>query len=306
MIARKLSVGAIAILVIAAWSYGASSADTDTSSSHELLDRIERKITKEPQYKAQPQYALVVLGSNANTKVWMVEDGKTLYVDKNANGDLTDDGPPLAPINERDLGDNRWDFDYFLDELTPIDGSRHTDFQLRRWNYGGENDSYGLSLSVDKKMPMYAGWFGTFWAASPEAAPIMHFGGPLEPRLLRRKEFIIGASSNRLSLAFINHGRGEGAMSRLSIDALPKTIIPILRIDWPVADGTPSLQTSYPLKDRCCYWEFYEPNFRIPKGVVAGEATVTVSFKGGDCPFELTIEQIKVPVLAEGSDTAVK
>lgn len=124
--------------------------------------------------------------------------------------------------------------------------------------------------------------------------------------MLRRKEFILGAGLDRLSIAFINHGRGEGVDARLSIDALPKTLVPSLRIEWPVAVGDAPLLTSYPLKDRCCYWEFYEPDFKMPEGVVAGEATVTVFFDGGDFPFELQTNRVKIPVVAKPSDQAAQ
>ncbi|HEY1600088.1 MAG TPA: hypothetical protein VGG64_10825 [Pirellulales bacterium] len=286
--------------------------DQTKSAADALVDRIERRIAKEPKYKsALPKYALIALGANANSKVWIVEDGKSLYIDKNANGDLTDDGPPVEPTHVRDLGAfesaaSRWDFDYLLEEITPSNGSRHTDFCLRRWNYGGKEDSYGLSMNVDGLMPMYAGWFGTFWAESPAVVPIIHFGGALEPRMLRRKEFVIGAGLDRLSVAFINRDGGEGATARLSIDALPKALIPNLRIEWPVAGSDSPLQISYPLKDRCCYWEFYEPNFKMPTGVVVGEATVTVSIDGGDFPFELRTNQVKVPVVASPSERSAK
>ena len=116
----------------------------------------------------------------------------------------------------------------------------------------------------------------------------------------------MGAGLQRLSLAFINHGGGEGATSRLSIAAPPKTLVPKLRIDWPVADGDPPLQTSYLLRDRCCYWHFYEPDFKMPESAVAGNATITVSFEGEGFPFELVTDQIVIPVVARDSDTAAK
>ena len=56
----------------------------------------DRSIVKEPAYQSTPKYCLITIGNNAN-QVWMVEDGQRLFVDKNANGDLTDDGPPLEP-----------------------------------------------------------------------------------------------------------------------------------------------------------------------------------------------------------------
>jgi hypothetical protein len=171
---------------------------------------------------------LITLGNSGDVKVWMIEDGKRLFVDKNANGDMTDDGPPIEPSKVRHLDANRWDFEYVLDAIRPSNGSRHTSFVLRRWNYNDKEDEYGLSLSVDGKMPMYAGWFGTFWSTNREKAPVLHFGGPFTPKMLRRKEFTIGETNQRLSLCFLNPGSGPGAESRLSIDALPRFAVPVL------------------------------------------------------------------------------
>ena len=186
--------------------------------STNVVSAFDRTILKEPTYQSTPKYCLVTLGTSGNVKVWMVEDGKRLFIDKNANGDLTDDGPPIQPSKVRDLGANSWDFEYLLDAIRPINGSRHTSFVLRRWNYNDNGDEYGLSLSVDGKMPMFAGWFGTFWSTKREQAPVIHFGGPFTPKLLRRKEFTIGEKQERLSLCFVNPGSGparsRGSASR--------------------------------------------------------------------------------------------
>src|SRR6516165_9403209 len=54
------------------------------------LAKIERKIAKEPAYQTKtPKYCLLVFGLEAKTRVWLVQDGDTLYVDRNGNGDLT-------------------------------------------------------------------------------------------------------------------------------------------------------------------------------------------------------------------------
>ncbi len=54
------------------------------------LARLDRTIAKEPAYQSkQPRYCLLVFGSEAKTRVWLVLDGDTLYVDRNGNGDLT-------------------------------------------------------------------------------------------------------------------------------------------------------------------------------------------------------------------------
>jgi hypothetical protein len=274
-----------------------------------VLEGIDRRIVKEPKYASSPRYLLLVLGANAETKVWVVEDGKSLYVDKNANGDLTDDGPPLAPTKLREFNlsekGKSWDFEYVLDKIVPSGGSKHTDFCLRRWNYGDKEDQYGLSLTLNGKTPMYAGWT-IHWGTSPQTAPAIHFGGALRPQILRRKEFILGSGTNRLSLSFYNPGLGKGGDSRLSIDALPRNVVPELEIDWPVAEGAPPLHTSHQLTERCCYWEFYDLRFVIPPGAVAGTATVKVSVPTEVLPLKLAIDQIKLPVRAKQPDKAAK
>ena len=267
------------------------------------MSHLDHTIIKEPTYQSTPKYSLITLGDSGDVKVWMVEDGKRLFVDKNANGDLTDDGPPIEPSNVRHLDANRWDFEYVLDVITPTNGSRHTNFVLRRWNYEDKEDSYGLSLSVGGQMPMYAGWFGTFWSTNREKAPVIHFGGPFTPKLLRRKVFTIGEKQQRLSLCFINHGSGAGAESRLSIDALPRFVVPELNIEWPTAGGGAPLRTSHALTQRCCYWEYYTTDFEVPKGVVAGQARVSVNLPVGATPIELTTKEMVMPVVAKTHDS---
>lgn len=267
-------------------------------ASTNVVSHFERSSIKEPTYQSTPKYSLITLGNTGEVKVWMVEDGKRLFVDKNANGDMTDDGPPIQPSNVRDLGANRWDFEYLLNAITPTNGSRQTRFVLRRWDYGEKKESYGLSLFVDGQMPMYAGWFGTFWSTNREKAPVIHFGGPFTPKLLRRKDFTIGETQQRLSLCFLNPGSGAGAESRLSIDALPPLAVTKLNIEWPTVGGSAPLRTSYKLTQRCCYWEFYTTAFDVPKGVVAGEARISVDLPTGVMPIDLTTTEIVVPVVA--------
>jgi len=229
-----------------------------------------------------------------------------LYVDRNGNGDLTDDGPPVKPTNVRTLGqlpngDPKWDFDYVLDEINPGSGSRHTEFRLARWNYGDGHDEYGLHLKLNGVTPMYAGWT-PFWGKSAKDAPFIHFGGPLQLRMLRFKEFVLLPGTGRLSVAFVNPGRGEGAHSRLSIDAVPEDLVPVVEIEWPVAKDSPALRTRHRLTERCCYWEFYSRQFKYPEAAVPGTATVTVSLPGGKLPFELA-NRMEVLVRRPGGAT---
>jgi len=76
-----------ALTVAAAFSFPASAAD---------LTRIDRTIVKEPAYTSSPKYCLLVFGADVKTRVWLVHDGDTLYVDRNGNGDLTETGEKVT------------------------------------------------------------------------------------------------------------------------------------------------------------------------------------------------------------------
>ncbi|HKS16339.1 MAG TPA: hypothetical protein VJU16_03450 [Planctomycetota bacterium] len=62
--------------------------------------KIERKILREPTYVGKPQYALFLLDEKGDFRVWAVLDRTTpemthpnvLYLDLNANGDITEKG----------------------------------------------------------------------------------------------------------------------------------------------------------------------------------------------------------------------
>lgn len=268
----------------------------------------------EPNYKSTPRYALLAFGAKGESKVWLVEDGQSLYVDRNQNGDLADDGPPLSG-----KGQNAGSISYDTDVIILTDGSRISKFQMNRWKSGENNNTYGLSVMVNGRGPMYAGWFGTFWSESPQAAPVVRLGAPLRPRLMTYNEFTAPASSKntdarwfrgfplepfkpdrderRLAVAFVEPGGGEEAESRLGIEAIESDVIPVVEIDWPVAPGAKPLHTSHRLTDRCCYWVYYDKTFAVPQGVVPGTATVTVSVPSGSMPFPLATDKIEVPVV---------
>src|SRR5262245_28720533 len=68
------------------------------------LSKIDRAIAKEPLYKGKPEYCLLVFGPEARTRVWLVRDGGVLYVDRNGNGDLTEEGEQVKAVEQRPNG----------------------------------------------------------------------------------------------------------------------------------------------------------------------------------------------------------
>lgn len=77
-------------------------AQEQAATTYVELDyaRVERHLAKQPEYVAAPRYALFVFDLAGDFRIWMVADKSradlpyydVLYVDRNGNGDLTEDG----------------------------------------------------------------------------------------------------------------------------------------------------------------------------------------------------------------------
>src|SRR5262245_25829540 len=80
------------------------------------LTRIDRTIKKEPKYAGTPRYCLLVFGREAKDRVWLVQDGNTLYVDRNGNGDLTEPDKKVAAAKPQ-LGDSERAYDFDVGEV---------------------------------------------------------------------------------------------------------------------------------------------------------------------------------------------
>src|SRR5262245_44513716 len=95
-------------LAAAAWLLAAAPAgagDRDPA----VLARVERAIAKEPAYQSgAPRYCLLAFGPEAKFRVWLVQDGDVLYVDRNGNGDLTEPGKRIEK-KQGEAGGRRWE-----------------------------------------------------------------------------------------------------------------------------------------------------------------------------------------------------
>jgi hypothetical protein len=110
------------------------------------------------------------LGPQAKTRVWLVLDGDTLYVDRNGNGDLTAKDKRVQVSK-----DNNKLFQ--AGTLTEADGTAHTDFRVQCIGQG-----MALSMTVQGKHHYHVGrrFDSDFqFAERKEDAPIVHFNGPL-------------------------------------------------------------------------------------------------------------------------------
>ena len=54
------------------------------------LLKVDRTVKKQPVYRGKPQYCLLVFGHEAKLRVWLVVDDDAVFIDRRANGDLTE------------------------------------------------------------------------------------------------------------------------------------------------------------------------------------------------------------------------
>jgi hypothetical protein len=142
--------------------------------------RVERKLTREPAYRSKsPRYALLLFGPRAAVRVWVVLDGEEVYVDRNADGDLTGKDRRFANVAA-------------CKDITIADPDGKTSYVVTGISSFKQPNSSEINLmvSVDIRGPLsYRQYCDVRTAASPTKAALAHFHGPLTagPRTINWK-----------------------------------------------------------------------------------------------------------------------
>jgi hypothetical protein len=137
------------------------------------LKEIDRTIQKQPAYKSSPGYCLLVFGPEADTRVWLVIDGNTLHIDRDADGDLT----RAANLVQLEKSEGTEQIFEGGDVVVSADRKKHANIRVER--YGEETL---VTVEFDPRHRQIAGVDATGnleLAKTAKAAPIIHFGGPL-------------------------------------------------------------------------------------------------------------------------------
>jgi hypothetical protein len=228
------------------------------------LKKIDRTIRKEPAYGSEPKYCLVVFGRRAETRIWLVVDDKTLYVDRNGNGDLTEPGEKIA--GEKDEYDR---LQFRAGEIVEADGkTKHSELVV------GESTSrlfkrqvHYLSIKgAEGEVTQGAGDQGFGFAKTMREAPIVHLNGPMTMRVQRvvagkpeswrtldyPYELRAGESVINVHLEIGTPGLGKGTFAVIPVEAVPEELYPTLEMIAPSSsDPKKTIKVEFTLKDRC-------------------------------------------------------
>ncbi|MFL5327463.1 MAG: hypothetical protein ACJ8C4_01000 [Gemmataceae bacterium] len=242
------------------------------------LTTIPRTIRKEPNYRGQPKYCLLVFGPEAKTRVWLVQDGDTLYVDLNGNGDLTEPGDKITAKKNQDPDDRQVQFD--IGKIT--DGERTHVLSLDTFDMSefAKSDSdakqfatahpgaRGIMIWAALQIPSWTGddlegrvrhragysdvdGFLQF-ADRPQDAPIIHFGGPMQITLWERPTLRVGRQ-DEIILVIATLGVGSGTRAFMSYNGIVSPQLhPKVEITFAGAKpGESPVKELYELKQWC-------------------------------------------------------
>jgi hypothetical protein len=241
------------------------------------LHQIERTIAKEPAYKNKPKYCLLVFGPEAKSRVWLVQDGDVLYVDRNANGDLTEKAERVS-LKQSDKS-------FRVFEAGDIhDGAlKHTELSVmqmlasselvgntQEWQriklQGDEPKMWMVSVAAErsaedkrplpKRIKYVANGDGLgmlLFADRPADAPIIHLNGPWTLGLQDRKQRFTAGHKSQLQIGVGTQGIGPGTFSFvLYPDTIPANAYPEADITFPTKSaGDKPIRRKYVLKERC-------------------------------------------------------
>src|SRR5262249_5271366 len=209
----------------------------------------DRTIAKEPAYRSKtPKYGLLVFGPEAKSRAWVVLDGDFLYVDRNCNGDLTEEGErlvikrkPQRNLDKKKPGTSSAVASMHV-VITDLDGAKHRlTFRLT---------STGVGIDAKCHGSQYVG--STYrddlvFASRPQDAPIIHLNGPLTLQLVDPPRQWSPGETVDLVVLFGTPGLGKGTFAYI-IQGFPSR--PTAEIQFPAKNpGARPLVVKVALKE---------------------------------------------------------
>ncbi|MBI3407126.1 MAG: hypothetical protein HY040_02065 [Planctomycetes bacterium] len=237
-------------------------------------ETAKRFLTKEPVYQSKdPKYCLLTFGLQGKTRVWLVFDsvpnpllpGKDkdyLYVDRNGNGDLTEEGERIeATVHQVPNGIRLGGvppgtiplLEFPIGEIKDSEGMIYKDVKVMVQWYMGRRRPCTIYASTAERGTLSTEINKLVFADCPQDAPVLPFGGPMTMRfaLGMTHSFSLTEEFN-LQAEIGTFGSGPGSFVFMMNDTFPKDLHPVAEIEWPHREaGKSPITMNVSLKQRC-------------------------------------------------------
>jgi len=248
------------------------------------LAKIDRSIKKEPTYTGKPKYALLVFGPEAANRVWLVQDGDSLYVDRNGNGDLTEAGKKVAAKVDKNLDVAQYGHLFEVGDLK-VGGKVHKhvsvsipklkqfvalkDDPFVREARKADPEAVAAIIQASVESTRLKGRgvgerlvqmvgptdpTGVLqFANKPDKAPIIHFDGPMHISLYGENPTLRLNRDNDLYLVVGTPGLGDGTFAMVQYaETIPEGVFPKAELVFQGGDlGKKPIKELFELKERC-------------------------------------------------------
>lgn len=246
---------------------------------------IDRTIAKEPRYGETPLYLLLAFGPDSADRVWAVLDGTVLYLDKNGNGDLTDEGERVFALALPGDGVNRRN-PLFQVPLLETKGGKHTDFFLSAIRLApGDGVYVKMGVKVNGTTAQHAGPTDLRLAETPAAARVLAFGSRVVTAQVSHTMPGVPEVDKAIDFRVRVGTPGVGLGSFVGFGSEDQVANPVAEFEFPAAaPGTPAKRLVVPLTERCCGDQFYAA-VTAPDGSKAGLGAAAVTLSYPKCPW---------------------
>jgi hypothetical protein len=243
--------------------------------------------TIEPLYQSKtPKYCILAFGPSPSERVLLVHDGDVLYVDRTANGNLTEAGKRVTAEKKPDRNPEQDGYEFQAGDLT-VAGRTHKGLSiwfvpLTRYADGsnGRRDDARAALlkdpralaaiirldvsvpgmnggGLDGRLEFDAGPFdlngALQFADSPDRAPVINFANPWQITFERQRPALRVGASTTATLVIGSPGTGPGTFAELGYEhTVPAGARPVLELSIPsVGPDKSPIHQIIPIKGRC-------------------------------------------------------
>ena len=174
----------------------ASAESTNAQGKRDLAEIRKATASKliQPKYKNEPKYTLVVVGPDAEKKIWMVLDGfKTIYADLNSNGKIEPESEKFEAVDVKEYPKGNHNLAKHSFEFGEVGGHKLSltlfvpspDYQSnsallqKHADRLRENGWVKCWLARTKRIVKNEGMTGLVFTPKAEDAQVSWLGGPL-------------------------------------------------------------------------------------------------------------------------------